>query len=81
MNGDTPDHKDFLRSLDTGTRERLTARRDAPGPGHLALHWGMIGGLGGWIGAGLPFWQLLLVPQGILLVFLFTLLRVIAESW
>ncbi len=46
-----------------------------PGLRHLAWHWGAIALLGGWIAQGLPGWQIALLPQGILLVFLFTLLH------
>ena len=42
---------------------------------HLALHGGLILAFGLAIYLGLPFWQLLLIPQGIAIVFLFTLLH------
>lgn len=69
------DHKAFLSSLDPAEREHLTARSDARGLVHLGGHWGAIALCGGWIYAQAPLWQVVLIPQGILLVFLFTLLH------
>lgn len=69
------DHKAFLASLSPEQREQLIVRSDARGLVHLAAHWGAIGVCGAWIWFGAPFWQVVLVPQGILLVFLFTLLH------
>ncbi|MGB1388536.1 MAG: fatty acid desaturase [Paracoccaceae bacterium] len=67
------DHKTFLQTLDQTAKARLIARADGPGLWHLAGHGGMILLLGVLIAARVPFWWLLLLPQGILLVFLFTL--------
>ncbi len=53
----------------------LTGRRNGPGLFRLAVHGGAIAGLGALILAGVPWWPLLLLPQGILIVFLFTLLH------
>ena len=67
------DHRTFLRSLPAEERVRLTEKSDAAGLGHLAAHAGLIAGLGLLIAMEIPFWWLLLLPQGILLAFLFTL--------
>ncbi len=65
-------HEAFLRGLSPADRQRLTARADAPGLIRLGLHGGAILGLGAAIALGVPGWWLLLLPQGVLLVFLFT---------
>ena len=67
------DHKRFLAELAADRRAELTARADLPGILHLSAHFGLIVLLGSLIAAKIPFWWLLLVPQGILLAFLFTL--------
>ena len=67
------DHKEFVAGLDPDAKRRLTARSDAAGLRHLAGHAGLILCLGGLIAAQVPFWWLLLLPQGIAIVFLFTL--------
>jgi len=67
------DHKALLARLPAETRARLTARRDAPGLGHLAAHLALIAALGAPIALALPFWPLALLPYGIALTFLFTL--------
>ena len=71
----TMDHRNFLSSLSKETRDSLTQRLDRPGLVHLAFHWGLIVSFGLAIYLGFPGWQLLLIPQGILTVFLFTLLH------
>lgn len=67
------DHKDFLKALSPDAKARLTARDDAKGLRHLALHAGLIVLCGVLIAARIPFWELLMIPQGILIAFLFTL--------
>ncbi|HMB77147.1 MAG TPA: fatty acid desaturase [Kiloniellaceae bacterium] len=69
------DHRELLQSLTSEQRKALTARSDRIGLAHLALHWGSILLLGGLIALRVPFWQLLLLPQGILVIFCFTLLH------
>ena len=71
----TMNQQDFLRSLSNETRKKLTQRLDRPGLVHLALHLGLIVGFGSAIYLSLPGWQFLLIPQGIVIVFLFTLLH------
>lgn len=67
------DHKSFVASLPAAEKARLTTLSDARGLWHLAGHLGLILGLGGLIAAGVPGWPLLLLPQDIALIFLFTL--------
>ena len=67
------DHKAFLQSLTDADKATLTRRNNMAGLRHLGLHFGLIGLLGLLITAGAPFWWILLVPQGLLIAFLFTL--------
>jgi fatty acid desaturase len=69
------DHRDIIASLTPEERNRLTAKSDLAGLVQLAAHWGAILIVGGLIAAKVPFWPLLMLPQGILIVFLFTLLH------
>ena len=69
------DHRGLIRSLSAGQRASLTRKSDALGLAHLALHGGGILVLGGLIALRVPFWPLLMVPLGVLIVFLFTLLH------
>lgn len=67
------DHATFISQLPGATRAQLNTPSDRAGLGHLALHLGLIVLLGAAIGLRVPFWPVLLLPQGVLLVFLFTL--------
>ncbi|BCG95936.1 fatty acid desaturase family protein [Mesorhizobium sp. 131-2-1] len=69
------DHRDVIASLTNEERSRLTGKSDGPGLIQFAAHFGAILLLGGLIAAKVPFWPLLMLPQGILIVFLFTLLH------
>lgn len=69
------DHRTLIRSLPPQLRADLTRKSDRLGLLHLALHWGLIVLLGGLIAVQVPFWPVLMLPQGILIVFLFTLLH------
>lgn len=69
------DHKSFLASLSSDQREVLTARSDAKGLLHLAGHLSLIALCTAWIVNGVPLWWMAVLPQGILIVFLFTLLH------
>ncbi|WP_146345233.1 fatty acid desaturase [Phaeobacter marinintestinus] len=66
-------HIDLLKSLPPKAKADLTERSDRAGLRHLALHLGAIALTTAGIIAQIPLWPLLLIPQGILLVFLFTL--------
>jgi len=69
------DHKAFLKSLDADTRIALNEKSDLMGLIHLAVHVGLMLLLGYAIIIGMTGWQLLMLPQGMLLIFLFTLLH------
>jgi fatty acid desaturase len=69
------DHRDVIASLTPEERNRLTAKSDISGLVQLGLHWGAIAVVGSLIAAKVPLWPLLMLPQGILVVFLFTLLH------
>lgn len=69
------DHKAIIAALEPEQRHRLLEKSDVAGLGYLAVHAGAIGLLAWAIVEQVPYWQLLLIPQGILIVFLFTLLH------
>lgn len=81
------DHRALIRSLPPQQRADLTRKSNRQGLLHLAGHWGLIVVLGGLIAARVPYWPVLMLPQGILIVFLFTLLHetshrtVFATAW
>ena len=68
-------HKALLASLTVEQRRTLCAQSDRPALIHMGLHLGLVAALGIWIATGQPFWWLVMLPQGILLVFLFTALH------
>lgn len=70
-----PDHRVVWAAIDPARRAQLTAKADSPGLWHLAGHGAAVLVLGGLIAAGAPGWWLLLLPQGVLLIFLFTLMH------
>ncbi|WP_205624970.1 fatty acid desaturase [Geminicoccus roseus] len=72
---DSIDHRAMISRLAPEQRRALTTLSDRPGLVQLAGHLGLILVLGWAILAGVPGWPLLLVPQGILIVFLFTALH------
>lgn len=74
------DHKAFLSSLTPEQRTALTARDNMSALKHLALHWGLILLFGSYIGFQLPYWGVLLIPQGILIAFCFTILHETVHS-
>jgi fatty acid desaturase len=69
------DHRNVIASLTPEERNRLTAKSDIAGLVQLVAHWGAIVVVGSLIAAKVPLWPLLMLPQGILIVFLFTLLH------
>src|SRR5262245_966556 len=69
------DHREIVTSLSQEQRDHLTAKSDLPGLPLLLLHFGSILVLGALIASKVPFWPLLMVPQGIAIAFLFTLLH------
>ncbi|MER9969657.1 fatty acid desaturase family protein [Mesorhizobium sp. M0060] len=69
------DHRTIIAGLSVEERRDLTARLDGPGIVRLAVYGGLVIVLGALIAARIPFWPLLVLPQGILIVFFFTLLH------
>lgn len=69
------DHRQFVDALPADVRRRLTKKSDRHGLISLAIHWGAIFFLGWMIILRIPMWPLLMVVQGILMVFLFTALH------
>jgi fatty acid desaturase len=69
------DHQTFLAGLEGQAKASLTSRSDAVGLWHLAGHWGAILIVGTLIALQVPGWWFLLPLQGVLLIFLFTLLH------
>ncbi|WP_373352751.1 fatty acid desaturase [Pseudoroseicyclus sp. CXY001] len=65
--------REIIAALPPEERARLTARADAAGLRHLALYLGAIALCSCWIALRLPLWPVVLLPQGLLLTFLFTL--------
>ncbi|WP_419912086.1 fatty acid desaturase [Hoeflea sp.] len=68
-------HREFLASLTPQQKKRLTEKSNRKGIAALALHAGAILVLGSLIAAKVPFWPLLMVPQGVAIIFLFTTLH------
>lgn len=69
------DHRAFIASLTASQRRHLTTKSDRQGLAHLAVHLAAIAVVASLILAAVPGWQLLMVIQGVLIVFLFTLLH------
>lgn len=70
-----PDHRQVVAQLPQDARNRLQEKSDAAGLVHAAGHLGLIGALGWAIANQAPYWPLLMMPQGVLIVFLFCLLH------
>lgn len=66
-----PGGKFSFAALSQAERQTLLARSDWRGALHLAGHLGLVLILGGLIHGRIAYWPLLLLPQGILLMFLF----------
>src|SRR5262245_40421646 len=69
------DHREIVTSLSQEQRDHLIEKSDLPGLPLLGLHLGGILVFGVLIAVKVPFWPLLMIPQGILIAFLFTLLH------
>ncbi|NOD67020.1 fatty acid desaturase [Ruegeria sp. HKCCD7303] len=67
------DHKDLIASLPAETKDRLQRRSNTAGLKHLSIYLAALSALSAAIVAQIPFWPVLILPQGVLLVFLFTL--------
>ncbi len=66
-------HLDVLRDIAPEQRAALQETSDAKGLKHLALYLSALAAFTLWSMSGAPLWWLAVLPQGILLVFLFTL--------
>lgn len=66
------DHRAVVAALSHEERQAITGQSDLPGLARFGVHFGLVLALGAWIAAGGAYWPLLLVPQGILIAFLFT---------
>lgn len=71
----TLDHRAVLARLDRAERATLLRRSDRRGAAQLATHLAALAATSLPIVLGAPLWPLWLVPQGILIVFLFTALH------
>lgn len=69
------DHRAVIARLSAEERRVITAKSDRPALLRLGVHGGLIVLTACLIALKIPFWPLLLVPQGVLIVFLFTLLH------
>lgn len=71
----TIDHRQAIAHIPDDVRKRLIKKSDRAGLVRASLHFGLIGVLGYAIAIKVPYWPLLLLPQGVLIMFLFTLLH------
>lgn len=75
MTDETIDHKQFLAQLSDDQRVHFTDKSDLPGLLKLTSHIIAFAISSYWIYSGLPGWQVAMVFQGVMIVFLFTLLH------
>lgn len=68
-------HKRIIASLPRQKRKQLTEKTNGPGALRFMVHVGAIVCIGILIAANVWFWPVLMIVQGILIVFLFTLLH------
>ena len=67
------DHKSFLKTLNAQHKARLNVRSDAHRLRHLMLYCAVFGMTDSWIYFAFPLWQIMMIPHGILIAFLFTM--------
>ncbi|WP_170329023.1 fatty acid desaturase [Ruegeria arenilitoris] len=67
------DHRELIASIPPDAKDSLQRRSNYAGLRHLALYGVVLTGTSVCIATKAPFWPLLILPQGVLLVFLFTL--------
>ncbi len=67
------DHKQAIAALQPEQRRSLLRKSDPAGLAHLAAYMGVLGATSWAIFARVEPWPLLMLPQGVLIVFLFTL--------
>ena len=75
MSEQSMDHRAVIMGLPAAEREVLTSRSDGPGLLRFAAHFGAILLVAGLILAEVPYWPVLMLPLGILIIFLFTCLH------
>ncbi len=75
VGGGALDHKTLIARLPVEQRAALQEKSNLPGMARLIVHWGLIALIGWLIAAGAAGWQLLMVVQGVLIIFCFTLLH------
>ena len=68
-------HIDLVSELDQDFRKKITRKSDVPGLLRLASKFAVLAVSSTWIMNGFPGWQLGLLLQGLILIFLFTLLH------
>lgn len=73
------DHRQLVASLPDGIRRDLTTLSDFRGARAVAAYFAVLAATGGLIVANVPGWWALLLPHGILLIFLFTLLHEVSH--
>lgn len=69
------DHRSVLKTLSAEQRKNFNAKTNGAGLIGLAIHFGGIAICGTAIAFKIPFWPLIMLVQGILIVFLFTLMH------
>lgn len=67
------DHQQFLAQLSATERKEIQQKTNSPGLIQMTLHFGLIALFATLIERGVPGWPLLILPYGIVLVFLFNL--------
>ncbi|WP_170607659.1 fatty acid desaturase [Ruegeria arenilitoris] len=67
------DHRALIAAIPTEAKDQLQLRSNVVGLKHLAAYLALLSLTSTGIFLKIPFWPLLMLPQGILLVFLFTL--------
>lgn len=67
------DHRALIKNLTPCEHADLTRKSNWPGIAHLAIHFGIIILLGTLIALRIPYWPAIMIPQGVAIVFLFTL--------
>jgi fatty acid desaturase len=75
MSEQSIDHRAVIMALSAAEREQLIARTDWPGLARFAVHFGAITLLAALILAKIPYWPLLMLPLGVLTIFLFAALH------
>jgi fatty acid desaturase len=70
-----PDHRAVIAGIAPEERVALTTLSNGPGLIHLVAHLGLIAVIGILIAMREPYWPLLMLPQGIFIIFLFTALH------